>query len=306
MALFFVVEDDNSQRAQWCNWLQLEGHLTVDAFDVLSGIETFRDLDDDPDLIILDHNLGDGYGIDIIDYLVGEYGFCDQYFYNRIILITGSHDTSLGKEYSKRGSIGNLVKPVSKTQFWMTINGALEHRKLVDQSEDWEAALSVLENQGLLKPLEELQSVQDNYNILKETHEQLLDDIKQAGSNKQNVSVAYERDYQSLTSLGDDIGNIPSLLQSFSYSDKFIEDIKELYRRDKLYFFVFQSYLSRISIDPFASRTRNIQGKASSFFEYRIGREYRLYFSYSESTIKFHRLTRKSKQEETISYLSLL
>lgn len=272
MALFFVVEDDNSQREQWHNWLHLEGHSTVDAFDVLSGIKTFRDIGDDPDLIILDHNLGDGYGIDIIDCLVEKYDFFDQYFHNRIILITGSHDTSLSKEYSRRGSIGNLIKPVAKPQFWFTINGALEHRKLVDQSEDWEAALSVLENQGLLKPLEELQSVQDHYNILKETHEQLLNDIKKAGSSKQNVSIAYEHAYQSLTSLGDDMGNIPLILQSFSYSDKFLEDIKALYRRDKLYFFIFQSYLSRISTDPFASRTRNIQGRASSFFEYRIGR----------------------------------
>lgn len=306
MSLFFVVEDDTYQRTEWCKLLEKKGHSTTQATDVVSGIELFLKMqsrfDDDPDLILLDHHLGDDCGMDIIDYLLKRKTFSKEYFRDRIILITGSHNLLLGPEYTRRGAVSTLVKPVSEPQFWMTIESALEHRRLFfDQLTDWEQAVKILEDKGLLKPLENVQEIQDSYNALKETYEKLLEDIQSASGDKQFIAQAYTRAYEALNlSLGDDIGNIPSFLQDFEYTDKFIEDIQDVYYKDKLYYFIFRSYLSRIANDPRSLRSRDLKGEADGFYEYRIGQEYRLYFSYADTGIKFHRLTRKTKQDKTL------
>jgi len=312
MSVFLIVEDEQNHRDQWSKWLQQKGHSTVHAIDVFSGIEVFQKIEqqlyDEPDLILLDHGLGDDYGISLIDDVVKRKIFSEEYFRDRIILITGSHNISLGPEYTRRGAIGSLIKPVSEPQFWMTIESALEYRRLfVDQMTDWEQAIKVLEDQGFLKPLEDLQGIQDSYNGLKETYEKLIEDIRSASGNKQHIAEAYTKAYNALeSSLVEDIGNISEVLQNFKYTDRFIEDIQNVYSRDKLYFFIFQSYLSRIASDPRSLRSRNLKVTENRFFEYRIGREYRLYFCYADSKIEFHRLTRKTEQKDTLTYLTAM
>ncbi|MTF37524.1 response regulator [Cyanobacterium aponinum] len=307
MAHILIVDDEAHIRAEWRTRLLRENHTFIEAKDIdeaVDAIEESQKNDHDPfDLILLDHSLGEEQGLDLLDE-VGK-----DYLQHRVLVITGHGTTSLAREYASIGAIGHLIKPVSEAQFYTAIASALERRKIqVEEKEDWESAYAVLENLGVLESLEELKTdsikVQEQYEVLKSTYDQLLEDLRSAGGQEYKMATAYEKASQSLNGVDGSVEGIIPFLTKFKITKSFWSDVKTIFKKSRLYFFVLQNYLIRIAENPLAYRIKHLAGGADGHYEYRIGSEFRLYFRKEADDIILERFANKNIQPEIIKFLN--
>lgn len=309
MAHFLIVDDEKYVTKEWSNRLKQENHSCVTALDVdkaLEAIKKSEQPDGEPfDLILLDHGLGEENGLDVIRAVIEV--FDSNYWQHRIIVITGLGNNNLAREYAKFGAIGHLIKPVSEAQFKTAITAALERRAIyVDNQENWENAYQVLQDYGLLESLAELKAdsanITQQYQSLKLIYDRLLVDLKEAGSKESQMALAYEKASDALNATSGGINSILIFLQNFQITASFWSDVEKIYYVDKLQFFVLQSYLKRIAENPLNYRIKHL-GAAGGHYEYRIGRNYRLYFRRESGDIILERYGHKNLQEEIISCL---
>jgi CheY-like chemotaxis protein len=228
----FLIADDNQQvRRSFRGLLESQQHRCEEAQDIpeilrmvhksQSNVEDANDFD----LILMDFDFGDGTnGIQAINYLTKKFG--EEYCEHRIIVITGATDRDLPGEFARLGAIGHLIKPVNETQFWASIDSALTRRELyVEKREDWESALRLLDNLGVLEGIEELSAYAQEYENLRTIHEQLLSDLQKAGGRDSQTATAYQYATESLNASPGNFQGIYSLLKNFGFTQKLISDV---------------------------------------------------------------------------------
>lgn len=307
MAHFLVIDDEPPIRKNWCSLLKAEGHTYDEASDVDEAIATIEQSETDEgvpfDLLLLDHNLGDETGIDLVQYLDNDY--CE----NRIVVITGNKQRSLPREYANFGSIAHLLKPVTNDQFYATVEQTLELRSLlIDRKQDWEDAYSLLEELGLLDSLDKLKgearAARSQYTQLYSTYQKLLEDLDKAGGREQKIAAAYDKATSTLNESQASFDSIYEFLSHFAYTQSFLDDAYEIFTSERLQFFLLQAYLKRIVEHPESQRIRNLRGSADGHYEYRVGRSYRLYFRFERPMQVLERFGHKNLQPKILEFLS--
>ncbi|MBR8829732.1 MAG: hypothetical protein N5P05_001316 [Chroococcopsis gigantea SAG 12.99] len=306
MAHFLIIDDEQFIREEWKSRLDRRQHSCEEAANVDEALEALEHSEKpncEPfDMILLDHNLGDETGFDVLENLDKDY------YQNRVIVITGQGTSYLAKQYATLGVIGHLIKPVSETQFECAIEAALQRRNIyVDQKENWESAYEVLEREGLVTPISELEAdsaqIREQYAALKSIHEQLLADLKQAGDRESALSQAYQKAGEALNATAGGIKSILQFLNPFKITASFWSDVEYIFDSDRLQFFILQSYLQRIADNPLGFPVKHLAGGATGHYEYRIGRNYRLYFRREASTMILERYGNKNIQDKIIRFL---
>lgn len=125
-----LIEDEDATRFGFVRYFSREGYVVREAEDYLSAVrlcETERF-----EAIILDVNLPDGNGLDLIDLIRGQ----DQV--TPIIVITGAGDIPLAVEAMQRGADNFLIKPVDNAGLAVYLRktlefGALKRRQAAHQ-----------------------------------------------------------------------------------------------------------------------------------------------------------------------------
>lgn len=309
MAHFLIADDEPNVRKSIRTLIELDkenDHTYEEAEDLMSILQTVSTSNErEPfDLILLDHNLGGSTGLNAIEKITKYCG--DTYCEHRVVVITGSHERELASAYAELGAIGHINKPISEVQFWSTIDAALKRRELyVDKKLDWESALEILDNLGILEGIESLKNAGEQYEALKEIHSNLLKDLQSAGLKEQQIARAYDKASEALNQSPGSFESIYTFLNSFGYTKPFVRDIKDIFKTNRLQFIALQSYLQRISLNPQVYMLKHLSGDAPGHYEYRVGRSFRLYFRYTEERkIILERFGDKSIQPRILSYLS--
>ncbi|MCB1657940.1 MAG: response regulator [Pseudomonadales bacterium] len=306
MPHILVVDDELRIRKTWVSLLEKLGHTVVSVGNIDAAIDaidsSYINDNEEFDLILLDHDLGDEKGLDLIRLLEPE-----QTAY-KVIVITGNENTAIAKDYAKAGSIAHLIKPVSNAQFYNAIEAALERQVLYrDQYEDWQQAYSLLEKMGVLESVEQLKSdfiqKDEDYNALKQIYEKLIDDVKNAGTKEAALADAYQRASDALNATKGGVEIILEYLEFFQITSSFWRDIKSSFSSDRLYFYILLQYLRKISENPLAYQIKHLIGRAPGHYEYRVGRSFRLYFRKDNDVIILERFGHKNIQEKIITYL---
>ena len=309
MAHFLIADDEPNVRKSIRTLIELDrknDHTYEEAEDLMSILQTVSasNKQEPFDLILLDHNLGGSTGLDAIEKITKYCG--DSYCDHRVVVITGSHERELASAYAELGAIGHINKPISEVQFWSTIDAALKRRELyVDKKLDWESALEILDNLGILEGIESLKSAGEQYEALKEIHDNLLKDLQSAGLKEQQIAIAYDKASEALNQSPGSFESIYAFLDSFGYTKSFVQDIKDIFKTNRLQFIGLQSYLQRISSNPEAYMVKHLSGDAPGHYEYRVGRSFRLYFRYGEDRqIILERFGDKNIQPKIMRYLN--
>lgn len=310
MAKFLVVEDEAHIRELFLQFISDDANTSHEAtgvediYEALEAVESSIKDNDKFDLILLDHNLGDKTGLNFLEKLEEEFG--SDYFIDKFIVMTGYTDRTIASNYSQRGSIAHILKPVSKEQFLITIDSALIRIENNNNKIDWQLAIELLDKEGILPSIDKVetqnQQLLEQYEILKSTYEKLLNDIQQANNKQEEISKSYEKALTFLNSANFDIESIKSVLDNFEYTPEFWKDIESLFKTNRVQFFILQNYLSRLIENSVNPQCKKLAG-LDNYSEFRVGRDYRLYYSKFGSTWKLERFGNKNIQNRIIRYL---
>ena len=307
MSHFLIADDELEIRRDYRLLLELRNHTCVEASDideVNEAVKNSKAETGEPfDLILLDYDFKDGsYGLQAMELLGADY--CEH----RVIVLTACRNINLEREFARLGAIGHLLKPVSEDQFWVTIGSALTRREqFIDKKEDWEAALELLHKNGVLEGLENYDAqnkqLASQLESLQVINNQLQSELRQTGKREEEIAKAYEKASNTLSTVPGDINVICSSLHNFGFTKPFLSDVKTLFDKDRLHFYVLTSYLKRIEAHP--DYPHRVLTPRTSSQEYRVGRSYRLYFRRDDSRkVILERFGHKHDQEKIIDYLS--
>jgi CheY-like chemotaxis protein len=306
MAHFLVADDVEKIRRNVCSWLDEDGHTSIEAshpFAIQQAILHSEQPNNEPfDLIILDHDLGDLTGLKVISYL--SRAMHPDYFRNRFVVMTGHVGLELPKEYCRRGSIGHLVKPVHIEQFRGTIGRALEQRSLlIDKPDDWEQAIELLTRQELLPDIESIykenQELNSQLEHLKAINAQLIASLQFAGKEEEQRAAAFDQAEKGLLDVGGESTVILPFLEGYELTESFQADVEDLFNSNRIRFFVLMNTLRKVRAYPGYPRTK-LEGLGRGYYEYRVGREYRLYFHQDGTIQTLLRITHRRDQKRTI------
>jgi CheY-like chemotaxis protein len=311
MAHFLIADDKEKIRQQFALWLESAGHSYIEAEDITDIITAVRDSEEAEgfDMILLDHDFGGGeYGFEALRFLSEEFG--PKYCEHRVIVITADETQDLPDIYASLGAINHLIKDIKKSQFDAAIRSALYHRVLfVDQQQDWEQALEVLQDAGIIEGYEKLSKDYDELTgqleALGVINEKLQEALKKAGSQESQIAMAYEAAYEGLKNAPGDYRVIYPLLKPYEVSELFLEEIQDLFHENRLVFIALMNVLNRVQ-GELKCRVRKIAGTQKSLFEYRVARSYRLYYllpSAPQTKVTLCRFGKKEVQNQIIEYL---
>nr|WP_312177581.1 hypothetical protein [Moraxella sp. CTOTU46934] len=271
---------------------------TID--EALEVIDTFKDKDEAVELFVFDHDLGMGdTSLNLIKTLEDE-GYTD--YQNHFIVATGLDSDDVTYDYAKYGSMGHLIKPIHKAQFLQTVKHVLKRIEYATtQREDWQSAYELLESEGLLDSIDDLkknnEEINNQYVALKEVYDKLVEDLKDKKG--EDIAKAYESASNSINRISGGFDLIFDINQNLKLSDKFTEDAKEVYSTNKILFFSLLNYMKRIDEAPLAYRIKYLTS-TKGLYEYRTGRDYRLYFTKTDDKIQLERFGHKNVQEKII------
>jgi len=123
-----VVDDDKIILDSLCEFLSLENFRT-------SGAETLKDALAELQkqsycLVIVDVNLSDGYGFDLLDIVRRDYP------QTVIIVITGYGTIESAVKAIKRGAYDYLTKPIIDDELRLAVERAIKQQSLISENED--------------------------------------------------------------------------------------------------------------------------------------------------------------------------
>jgi len=116
-----VIDDDPSLQRLVRHWLEREGH------EVAVYASGKQALDEQPlgaDLVLLDVQLGDMDGLDVLDRLQ------ERDPHATVVMMTANGDVPAIVDAMRRGAYDYLVKPVTRTKLTTTVRNGLERSKL--------------------------------------------------------------------------------------------------------------------------------------------------------------------------------
>ena len=102
MPLALVVDDSPDAAETLVMLIEMEGFQAVAAGSLAEARQQLAL--QTPDLVLLDHQLPDGNGLELLDELAGSKF--------EVVMLTGSGDPDLMREARRRGAAGYLHKPV--------------------------------------------------------------------------------------------------------------------------------------------------------------------------------------------------
>ncbi len=115
-----MVEDDSALRGSIAEALQRIGYSVLEADRAEDGLETYAR--ERPDLVLLDVDLPDKSGLDILDDLHADGAV--------VVFLTGSADVATAVQAMQRGAESYLTKPIEFAQLAATIARGVEKSRL--------------------------------------------------------------------------------------------------------------------------------------------------------------------------------
>src|SRR5690606_30410122 len=124
-----LVEDDATFSAIIEGYLKKNGFHVDPMFSINSGKEAIKQ--SNYDIILLDYRLGDGNGLDIVDYLQ------EQGLSTPVIIMTGFSDVRTAVKAVRKGVYDYITKPVNPDELLMilkeALNGGAVNNRLKEQ-----------------------------------------------------------------------------------------------------------------------------------------------------------------------------
>lgn len=135
-AKVLVVDDDTSIRDIVATMLQRGGYGTMEADSASSLREAFRG--PQPDVVILDLQLPDGYGLDLLPEIKKTWPDTE------VVMLTGNASLDAAVEATKRGAYHFQQKPIDHKNLFLIVDRAFEHRLLCQEATKLRQALSAM------------------------------------------------------------------------------------------------------------------------------------------------------------------
>ncbi len=124
MADHILIIDDDAALSQMLEFhFEDLGYATSRAESCAGGLGLLET--GEPDVILLDQQLPDGRGVELLDELLRRAPDVP------VVMLTGAHDLELAIESIKKGARDFIHKPVKNEELEHAIRKALEHRRLV-------------------------------------------------------------------------------------------------------------------------------------------------------------------------------
>ena len=309
MANILLLDDEKSITSEFASYITDMGHKGFEcqsSGDVLDTLEKMSDNNEQINLFVLDHDLGGGETSLKLLRILDKQEYSE--YQNRFIVATGHASTDITQDYAKFGSMGHLIKPIHQNQFTQTITHALSRIDyLNNQEENWQSAYQLLEDMNLLDSMDELKKnnieVNDQYLALKDIYDQLIADVKDKQG--EDVVKAYESASNAVNRIKGGFEIIHDFADDMKFTPKFIDDVEYIYNKERILFFRLMNYLGRINDSPDEYRIKKLNGAGNNAYEYRVGRDYRLYFSrQEEGNIQLERFGHKNIQDNIIHNLA--
>lgn len=309
MANILLLDDEKSITSEFAAYVEEMGSKSYECQtrrDVLSTIKMLEDNEKKVDLFILDHDLGGGENSLKLLRLLDKRKYFE--YQNRFIVATGHASNDITQDYAKFGSMGHLIKPIHKNQFVQTITHALSRIDFLNnQEESWESAYQLLEDMNLLDSVDEIKKnnieVNDQFLALKNIYDQLVSEIKEKQG--EDIVKAYESASDAVSKIKGGYEVIYDFAGEMALTSKFTEDIQQIYSKDRVLFFRLLSYLGRINDSALDYRIKKLNGAGDNAYEYRVGRDYRLYFSRQDKgVLQLERFGHKNIQDNIIHNLA--
>ncbi|WP_299490220.1 sigma-54 dependent transcriptional regulator [uncultured Shewanella sp.] len=137
-----LIEDSMSLGALYTEYLKAEGarvtHVNYGS-DALHELEQWQ-----PDLLVLDIQLPDMSGMDILTHVR------EQYEHITVIMITAHATVDLAVEAMKAGAFDFLIKPFDAKRLSFIVRHALEHRQLINLVSTYENSLPKVHYMGFI------------------------------------------------------------------------------------------------------------------------------------------------------------
>lgn len=128
-----IVDDEPSIRRTLCRWLAAQGYICNEATDGMSALEMLHK--NDYELLISDIHMPKMDGLELLE----RARTIDHNL--AIIMITAIDDRETPIIALQRGAYGYIIKPFKELEVFINIANALERRRLVHISEEYEHAL---------------------------------------------------------------------------------------------------------------------------------------------------------------------
>ncbi len=221
-----IIDDDSSVREMLTRALEEEGFEILVASDGEQGIDIFRD-DGDIDLVLTDLKMPGMSGIDVLDQ-VREIDPLTE-----VVVLTGFGVDEIALEAMKKGAYDYLQKPVNLRELLLTIDKALERRRITKENLDYQKRLA-RRNTELENTLHEL----------RDTQAQLIQSEKLASIGQLAAGMAHEinnpigfinSNLSTLLEYSENIKNVLDSVKIWINNDK--EDKNELaetWRKEKM------------------------------------------------------------------------
>jgi len=133
-----VVEDGQSQREQYRDFLRLDGHTVAEAADGETAIRMV--ISDHFDLVLLDYKMPGMDGLQVLDEIKRINSEID------VIVITAYGTIETAVEAMKKGAIDYITKPVDLDELQIQVERLAERRRLIRENE---ALREELEKKGV-------------------------------------------------------------------------------------------------------------------------------------------------------------
>ena len=124
-ARVLIVDDDPSLNQMLAMHFEDQGYAVSSAGSCQEAVQQLHSLP--PDLILLDYQLPDGTGLDLLDAVRQEEADTP------VIMMTGVHDLELAIQAIKQGARDYVHKPLKTDELDHAVARALEHRRLSAQ-----------------------------------------------------------------------------------------------------------------------------------------------------------------------------
>jgi len=156
-ALIVVVDDDPTIASLVVRWLKSAGHRTMVANSGKAAQKVL--LSTDPDLVVVDLDLGDMTGLDLMRWRRESHEACP------FVTMTGSADVGDVVQSMRDGALEYMVKPVTRSQVLQVVTAALQQASARRQSHSGVTAASIARH-GLVGASPALQRVHQHINRL--------------------------------------------------------------------------------------------------------------------------------------------
>ena len=124
-ARVLIVDDDRSLNQMLTMHFEDQGYVVSSATNSREALERWSETH--PDLVLLDHQLPDGTGLQLLTSFQADHAEIP------VIMMTGVHDLELAIQAIKGGARDYVHKPLKTEELDHVVSKALEHRRLSNQ-----------------------------------------------------------------------------------------------------------------------------------------------------------------------------